>query len=109
MDEARRDDPEWAAREAWWRRRLGRIRLGMEPLGEQLARLRRVTWALTLVPAGIAAIIVGIFTAFGAPGIGLAVVGVLLAPVVLAAWAGDWRLHRRVAAYERERAARARR
>jgi hypothetical protein len=104
IDAALREDAGWAAREAWWRRRLGRIRPGLEPLPEQLARLRRVTWGLTWVPAGIGAIILGIFSAFGAPGIGLVVVGVLLVPVVVGAWVEQWRLSRRVAAYERERA-----
>ncbi len=34
----------WRTREAVWRRKLGRLRLGVEPIEEQLARYRRVTW-----------------------------------------------------------------
>ena len=43
----------WRMREKQWRRKLGRLRLGVEPIEEQLARYRRVTWVLTAVPAVI--------------------------------------------------------
>ena len=41
----------WRLRENHWRRKLGRLKLGVEPIEEQLTRYRRVTWALTAVPA----------------------------------------------------------
>ena len=41
----------WRVRERKWARRLGRLRLGVEPLEEQLNRYRRTTWALALVLA----------------------------------------------------------
>ncbi|HEX8199916.1 MAG TPA: hypothetical protein VF590_05475 [Isosphaeraceae bacterium] len=96
-------DPGWAERERYWRRRLGRIRLGAEPLEQQLARWRRVTWALTAVSALIAAMFVALFAAFRAPAIGAIVAGVLLLPIVVAAWLEDGSRRRRVAAYLRER------
>jgi hypothetical protein len=95
--------PDWAPRELYWRRRLGRIRLGVEPIEEQLARQRKVTWGLTAVPLVIAALFLGLFAAFRAVLVGAVVVGVLLLPIVAFAWLGDWSLRRRVAAYERER------
>lgn len=84
-----------------WQRRLGRLRLGAEPLAEQLARLRRVTWALTFVPLGFAAIIVALFTGFGAPLIGLAVAGIVFGPVIALAWLDDLRRSAVVRAFER--------
>ncbi len=82
--------------------RLGRLRLGAEPLPEQLARYRRVTWALTLVPGVIAAIFLSLFTAFGRPDVGLIVVSLVCAPIVLFAWIDQWILAARVRRYERE-------
>jgi hypothetical protein len=38
-------EDEWQERERQWQRRLGRLRLGAEPIAEQLAKYRRVTWA----------------------------------------------------------------
>src|SRR5262245_65983849 len=34
----------WRLRERYWRRKLGRLRLGVEPVQGQLRRYRRVTW-----------------------------------------------------------------
>jgi hypothetical protein len=65
-------------REAEWRRKLGRLRLGVEPIEEQLARYRRVTWALTLIPLGVGAIFLILFTVFGRPDIGLILITTLL-------------------------------
>jgi fatty acid desaturase len=96
-------DAGWAEREGAWRRRLGRIRLGAEPLDQQLARSRRVTWALTVIAAIIAAQFIALFAAFHAPATGAVVAGVLFLPVVVFAWLEDWSRHRRVAAYLRER------
>ncbi len=89
--------------EADWQRRLGRIRLGAEPLDEQLDRVRRVTWLLTFLLGLIGLGIVVLFTAFGKIGIGLIVVLVLLAPIIALAWREDLRLVRLVARYEREK------
>ncbi len=102
------EDSEWVARRAWWGRRLGRLRPELEPLPDQLGRLRGVTWALTLVALGIGSIIFGILTAFGSPTVGLAVGLIVFGPVVIGAWLEDWTLHRRAAAYERELAGRSR-
>jgi hypothetical protein len=95
----------WAERERLWRRKLGRIRLGAEPLEDQLARYRRASWGLTAVSGLIAALFFGLFSAFGAPAVGAIVAGVLLLPVLVFAWLEDWTLHRRVGAYLRERRA----
>jgi hypothetical protein len=77
----------WRAREAVWRRRLGRLRLGVEPIEEQLARYRRVTWTLTAVPAILAVMFFTLFAVFGYPLIGLTFDAIVLLPIVLGAWA----------------------
>jgi hypothetical protein len=77
----------WRAREDYWRRKLGRLRLGVEPIGEQLARYRRVTWALTAVPAALAVFFFTLFAVFGYPLVGLVLDAVILLPIVLGAWA----------------------
>jgi hypothetical protein len=77
----------WRARENAWRRKLGRLRLGVEPIEEQLARYRRVTWALTAVPAGLAAAFFTLFAVFGYPLIGLTFDAIVLLPIALGAWA----------------------
>jgi hypothetical protein len=93
----------WAEREAYWRRKLGRLKLGVEPLAEQLDRYWRVTWALTIVPAAMAAMFLALFAAFRAVGVGLAIVGLILVPVVAVAWVDYFRLKNRAARYESER------
>src|SRR5262245_57323320 len=90
-------------RRRYWQRRLGRIRLGAEPVAWQLERYKFVTWALTVVPLGIAAIIVGIFTAFGAPVTGLAAVAILFGPVIAIAWWDYQRMSAAVRAFLGER------
>ena len=94
----------WRDRERYWARKLGRLRLGVEPLDQQLAKYRRVTWALTLVPAAIALLFVSLFTIFGRPGIGLILVAILLAPVVAMAWLDYALLALKARRYEAERA-----
>jgi hypothetical protein len=103
-------DAGWRTREAYWRRKLGRLRLGVEPIEEQLARYRRVTWALTAVPAALAAFFFTLFAVFGYPLVGLVLDAIILLPIVLGAWADHGlmtlRAHRyRVEAdrYRRER------
>jgi hypothetical protein len=97
-DEARQ------ARQVYWQRKLGRLRLGAEPLEVQLARYRRVTWMLTAVPLAIGLMFVALFTAFGRPGIGMIVALILLLPIVLLAWLEYGLLARRAAHYAREQA-----
>ena len=62
MDQASPEQvADWPGREARWRRRLRRLRFDAEPIEEQLARLRRVTIALTAVPTVIRMMFVAIF------------------------------------------------
>jgi fatty acid desaturase len=89
----------WQIRQDFWRRKLGRLRLGVEPLEEQLGRYRGVTWALTLVPAFLAMFFLTLFTVFGRPDIGLILDAVLLLPIVLGAWLDYALLARRAEAY----------
>jgi hypothetical protein len=95
-------DPEWDERLRYWRRKLGRIRLGVEPVEDQLARYYRVTLMLTALPAGLALIFVALFAAFGRPDVGLVLVLILLAPVVAMAWIDYALLRSRALGYLRE-------
>jgi hypothetical protein len=97
--ELRELETRWRTREQEWRRKLGRLRLGVEPLEEQLARYRRVTWALTAVPAIIAVMFLGLFTAFRRPDIGALVVAILFGPVIVFSWLGFKKLEHRAHAY----------
>ena len=76
----------WRLRENQWRRKLGRLRLGVEPIEEQLVRYRRVTWALTAVPALLGLMFLTLFTVFGRPDIGLIFDAIVLLPIVIGAW-----------------------
>jgi hypothetical protein len=98
-------DAEWAERQFQWQRRLGRLRLGVEPLEVQLSRYRRVTWVLTAVPATMGLMFVALFTAFRRPDVGLVLASMLFVPIATMAWLDYRRLERIVAAYEHERAA----
>jgi hypothetical protein len=69
-----------------WQARLGRLRLGAEPIEVQLERYRRVTWVLTAIPTALAIFIFTLFTAFRRPGIGSIVALILFLPVVSIAW-----------------------
>ena len=95
-------DDAWAGRERYWRRKLGRIRLGVEPVEVQLAKYRRVTWMLTAVPLGLATMFVALFAAFRRPDVGIVTALVLLLPIVALAWIDFMLLSRRVAGYTRE-------
>ena len=92
----------WTVRQRYWARNLGRIRLGVEPVEEQLAKYRRVTLVLTAVPFCVALMFLALFTAFGRPAVGLILSAVLLLPIVITAWLDFWRLNYRVCAYLRE-------
>ena len=92
-------DNDWTLREQYWRRRLGRIRLGAEPVEEQVAKYRRATWLVTGVSGGLAAIFVALFSAFRRPDIGAILAGILFLPVVALAWLDDAMTKVRVARY----------
>lgn len=95
-------DDTWIERERYWRRKLGRIRLGVEPPSEQLAKYRRATIGLSIVTLGMAAIIIALFLAFGAPRVGFILTALIFLPIIALAWLDDWLLRRRVARYEHE-------
>jgi hypothetical protein len=97
-------DARWRLRENEWRRKLGRLRLGVEPIEEQLARYRRVTWALTLIPAVLGLMFFVLFTVFGRPDIGLVLISTLVAIIGLGAWLDHALLARRAGQYLAERA-----
>jgi hypothetical protein len=101
-------DEAWQARQRYWERKLGRLRLGVEPLAVQLAKYRRVTWMLTALPLLIGAMFVALFSAFGRPDIGLIMAAVVLLPIVAWAWVEYSLLKLRVARYTREQTARVR-
>jgi hypothetical protein len=92
----------WRTREGEWHRKLGRLRLGVEPLEEQLARHRRVTWALTVVTGVIALMFFSLFSAFSRPDIGAIVAVLLFGPIVLFSWLGFKKLERRAFTYRAE-------
>jgi hypothetical protein len=79
-------DSRWRSRESRWRRKLGRLRLGVEPIEEQLARYRGVTWALTAVPSVLALMFLTLFGVFGRPDIGLIFDAIILLPIIIVAW-----------------------
>jgi hypothetical protein len=93
-------------RELYWRRKLRRLRFGVEPLAVQLEKYRKVTVALSYVCAGIALMFLMIFTAFGRPDVGAIVDLVLFVPIIGLAWVDYRTLAARVAAYEAEDQAR---
>src|SRR5262245_51235750 len=95
-------DAAWVTRQAYWRRKLGRIRLGAEPIEEQLERYRRVTLMLMALMTFLALFIVALFTAFRRPDIGVVVAFVLFAPAVSLAWLDQALLRHRVCGYLRE-------
>jgi len=96
-------DTRWRLRENQWRRKLGRLRLGVEPIEEQLARYRRVTWALTVVPFVVGLMFLSLFTVFGRPDIGLILITILLMSIGLGAWLDYEQLARRARCYLAER------
>jgi hypothetical protein len=94
----------WRLRQSYWKRKLGRLRFDAEPIEEQLARYRRVTWVLTAIPAGLAIMFLALFAVFGRASIGLVVVSVILLPIVLGAWFDHWLLTSRAHRYLEEQA-----
>jgi hypothetical protein len=95
-------DERWRERRAYWGRKLGRLRLGVEPLAAQLERHRRVGWALSAVAGGMAIFFIALFGAFGRPDIGLIVAGGFPGLTVASFWIGYLRLTSKARAFERE-------
>ena len=95
-------DDRWRDRRDVWARRLGRLRLGGEPLDVQLTRHRLTTWGMTAVAGAIGLMFVALFSAFGRPDVGLILVAILILPVIVFAWIGYLRLARRARGYDRE-------
>jgi hypothetical protein len=95
----------WRERENEWRRKLGRIRVGVEPVEEQLARYRRVMWALVALPAFLGVAFISLFTAFRHPGIGVLLAALLMMTIGLGARVDYMLLERRARLYLAERAA----
>ena len=89
----------WRSRENQWRRQLGRLRLGVEPIEEQLAAYRRVTWALTVLPLVVGLMFFSLFTVFGRPLIGLFLATTLVVSIGLGAWLDYALLARRARHY----------
>jgi hypothetical protein len=94
----------WRLRENEWRRKLGRLRLGVEPIEEQLTRYRRVTWLLTLIPLVLGSIFLTLFTVFGRPDIGVILIVVLVVTIGAGAWLDHALLARRARNYLADRA-----
>jgi hypothetical protein len=93
----------WPERERQWRVALGRIKIGVEPIGEQVEKYRLVTWMITALAAGIGLMFVALFSAFRHPMIGLTVAVVLFGPLILSAWIGFLRLKAKAARYVLEK------
>ena len=94
----------WPERQRLWVRELGRVRLGVEPIPQQLKRYEGVAWVITIVAGGMGLFIAALFTAFKSPGTGLIVSGLLFVPVIVSAWLGYWKMESRAIAYLREKA-----
>ncbi|WP_435006616.1 hypothetical protein P12x_004134 [Tundrisphaera lichenicola] len=92
----------WPEREARWQKRLRRLRLGAEPIEDQLVRFRRVTIVLTIIGISVGLMFLSIFAAFGRVDVGAIVVGILLGPVIALAWLDHAILRARAAAYLRD-------
>lgn len=93
----------WADRERVWQRKLGRIRIGVEPIPEQIQRHCLVTWVLTAVAMGIQLMFIALFSAFEHPWIGVIVAGVVLGPVIASSWVGFLLIKRQAERYLREK------
>lgn len=83
----------------YWNRRLGRIRLGVEPVEEQIERIRKMTWVIIVVVTFLELVFLSLFTGFGRPDIGFVVIVVSLVPIELYAWFDYRRLQGRVREY----------
>ncbi len=90
-------------REAYWRGKLGAIRIGAEPVEAQLRRRFLAMLVITGLTAMIGLMLLAIFVAFGRSDVGLRVAGVVILPATLWFWLDYWTLRGRVNAYRRER------
>ena len=93
----------WQASQNQWRRKLGRLRLGVEPIEEQLARYRGVTVVLTVVSSALGLMFLTLFSVFGRPDIGLIFDGIVLLPIIIVAWLDFALLASRARRYLEER------
>ena len=92
-----------AERRAYWERKLRRLRLDAEPIEEQIAKYKRVTWALTIISTIMALMFVALFSAFRRPDLGLLFAAILFGPIVSLAWLDFKKLERDALAYLAER------
>ena len=95
----------WPQRQRLWAKELGRVRLGVEPIPEQLRKYRQVAWVITIIAGWMGLFIAVLFTAFKSPGTGLIVSGLMFGPVILSAWRGYWKMESQALAYLQEEAA----
>ena len=91
-----------AERVLYWQRRLGRVRLGVEPVEAQIERIRQMTWVILAVVTFLEVFFLSLFTAFKRPDIGLILISVSLVPIELVAWFDYVRLRNRVREYQAE-------
>ena len=93
----------WQASQNQWRRKLGRLRLGVEPIEEQVARYRGVTVVLTVVSSALGLMFLTMLTVFRRPDIGHIFDGIILLPIVIVAWLDFALLASRARRYVEER------
>ncbi len=86
----------------YWSSRLGRIRLGVEPVEMQLEHLRKITWLILALITFLEVFFLSLFTAFRRPDIGLVLISISLVPIELMAWLDYVRLRNRVREYRAE-------
>lgn len=92
-------DSRWRARRVYWARKLGRLRLGVEPIEEQLTRYRRVTVVIAAVCGFLGTFLCCLFAAFRRADIGFSVAVLLFVPIAGGAWIGYDRMERRARRY----------
>lgn len=101
-DESASERERWEMRRKYWRRKLGRLRLGVEPLETQLNRYWRITWMLTGIPLAMGLFLVALFSGFKYPVVGIVLASVLFLPVITIAWIDFGLMRWRASRYERE-------
>ncbi len=95
-------DEDRIARQQHWQRKLGKLKLGAEPLQTQLDRQKRATQGLTIVSGTIGLIFFALFSAFRAPFTGAIVGGLLVLPIISLAWLRFAILRKHVKTYLQE-------
>ncbi len=88
-----------SARQFYWQSQLRPIRLGAEPVADQIRRRMLVNAAGSVCVALIGLIFLGIFAAFGRSDLGLIIAGTLFAVGIVGNWIVYFRLRRRMRAY----------